>query len=321
MSLFRRSRKVRLRHHSRIEPPGPGLRLLSVSPTFDGRAVCAWTAAETRRLRGAHDGPTDLPYGASSEVTQAVITTHGARLDTRIDVSALLPSYPTVQPLPDGRVAWIGARSAWTPEGVEPNALVFDDTGGLLQEACVGDGIEHAQTTPSGRLWLGFSDEGVFGNMGWGSHSGPPPLGRSGIVRCGADLSPQWTFPTSGPPPVDACYALNVDGEIGWAYYYSGFPIVRIDGDDVTVWPTTVGGAKALVTDGTRAALVGGYRSERQRIVTGLLETTFVESGRAKIALPDGSPVPDAAQLDGRGDQLHVFVGQHWYRVDLSAMC
>jgi hypothetical protein len=271
-------------------------------------------------LRGIHDGHSGRPYRANSTITQAVVTTQTPFLDAIVDVSAVLPSYPTVQPLPGGDFVWIGARAAWTPGGAELNAVVFDAEGDRLHANCVGDGIRHAQTTSSGHLWFGFSDEGVYGNMGWGSRPGPAPLGRTGIVRCDTDLSPQWHFETPGMPVVDDCYALNVDGEVGWAYYYSGFPIVRIEGDVVTKWPTAVGGAKALITDGSRVALIGGYRSHRDRVVIGSLETSFVETGRAMIALPDGSPVPDGARVEGRGDQLHVFIDQHWYRADLSAM-
>ncbi|MFI7578403.1 hypothetical protein [Micromonospora sp. NPDC049497] len=60
-----------------------------------------------------------------------------------------------------------------------------------------------------GKLWVGYFDEGVYGNFGWGG-PGPAPIGATGIARFTETLHPEWHFPTDDLSPIDDCYALNV---------------------------------------------------------------------------------------------------------------
>ena len=69
--------------------------------------------------------------------------------------------------------------------------MVVDAAGSVVAEGTLGDGINHLLTTPSGAIWVGYFDEGVFGSFGWGG-PGPPPIGQPGIVQ----------FDTSAPSQV-----------------------------------------------------------------------------------------------------------------------
>ena len=290
----------------------------------DDAAYCIWALPTDLPAPGIGDVDDDdededeEPYGAATTPSQAVLTTHTPSLKRVTRVSGVLPSYPTLQPLPDQRLLWVGARAEWRAKDVERNALVFGDSGSLELAECVGDGINHVRTSASGQVWMGFSDEGVYGNMGWGD-PGPAPLGQTGLVRYAADLQLAWDFPEEGPAVIDDCYALNVADEEVWAYYYSDFPIVRITADGVvTSWHTYVEGADALIATGDRAALVGGYEKEHDRVVLGRLDGEFSQFAKTKIVMPDGRPLPRGAVVQGRGEHLHVFVGDTWLRADLS---
>jgi hypothetical protein len=46
----------------------------------------------------------------------------------------------------------------------------------------------------SARL-VGYFDEGIYGNYGWGLGDGPEPVGAYGIVRFSPDLEPAWHYP------------------------------------------------------------------------------------------------------------------------------
>lgn len=291
---------------------------MAVGP--DDVVSCIWTTSEGLHALGLVEGDSDEPHSANSSSVEAVLTTYAPLLDCAARVSGVLPSYPALQPLPCGRFLWVGARAIWHPDSPENNALIFDADGALVLAACIGDGIEHVQTSRTGEVWLGFSDEGVYGNMGWGG-PGPTPLGHSGIARYSSALKPQWEFPEHISEVVDDCYALNVTTDDVWAYYYSDFPIVRITSDGVvTSWRTHITGAKALVTDGDCAALIGGYRKEADRVILGRLEEDFTQLAATKLVMPDNSSLPEHAFVQGRGEHLHVFVGSAWFRADLSQL-
>src|SRR5581483_11597441 len=101
---------------------------------------------------------------------------------------------------------------------------------------------------------------------------------------------------------VDDRYALNVDGETAWAYYYSDFPIVRIADDTVTGWHTGTAGAHALLVGPGTAVLVGGYGPDRDRLTLGYLSRDRHEPiGEWRLTLPDDQPVPPDRQLVARG--------------------
>ncbi|WP_433890553.1 hypothetical protein [Streptomyces sp. CA-111067] len=177
-------------------------------------------------------------------------------------------------------------------------------------------------TTPTGHIWVGYFDEGVYGNYGWGDSGAPRPMGASGLVRFAPDLRMDWHFPWEAGlsrGAISDCYALNVDGETAWTCYYTDFPIVRVRDGALTGWRNPVQGPKALAVEGSRAALFGGYAPERDRLAVGVLEDgDFHVTGEYLVLLPDDQPLPAEAQLLGRGPDLHVLTAGDWYRLGLE---
>ncbi|SEG83514.1 hypothetical protein SAMN04489712_11610 [Thermomonospora echinospora] len=213
----------------------------------------------------------------------------------------------------------VGARAEWRPEGADRNAVVYDADGNVLAEETLGDGIEHVFATRTGHIWVGYFDEGVYGNYGWDG-PGPPALGACGLARFSPSLQPNWRFPQSGRwGAISDCYALNIDGDTAWTCYYTDFPIVRIQDGALTGWRNDIHGAKALAVGGSRLALYGGYGADRNRLAVGDLgDEALRVTGEYRVVLPDGQPLPADTQVIGRGPDLHFLTDDNWYRLGLD---
>jgi hypothetical protein len=101
-------------------------------------------------------------------------------------------------------------------------AGVYDGKGRLQRTLDLGDASKDIQTTPNGKIWVSYFDEGVYGRG---------PGSQQGIV-CFHSLGQQmFTYSDfakeNNLPFIDDCYALNVVSEDEvWLSYYSDFPLV-----------------------------------------------------------------------------------------------
>ncbi|MET9615516.1 hypothetical protein [Kitasatospora indigofera] len=319
------------RMHARIEPPSEGDRLVTANIGPDGELVALWSTAEaSAALTARRTGPGGATFALArpEQPTAARLTRHAPHtrdIEALVDVRDLGLAHCKVQPLPGDRFLVVGARCDWTPAGAEPNARVIDSTGQVVAEAVLGDGIAHIATTPTGQTWVGYSDEGVFGSHGWGDPDlgGPGPVGASGLVRFDERLQRAWEYPDStGYGDIYDCYALNVADESVWACFYDGFPVVRIADDAVSGWMNKASGVRAVVTDGLRCALVGGYGADHDRVVTGLLTDRgrLDVRGQTRLALPGGPVATGQYTVTGRGGILHVLTGTAHLRLDLDQL-
>jgi hypothetical protein len=295
--------------HGRLDPALDGDRLVAVAAGPTGEAAALWSApADWDALFGrAHRG-----LSARSRPVRPVpvrVTTHRSTLDNVVRIAELDLAFCAVQPLPDGAVLIVGARRR---QGGH-NAVQFDSAGTPVRKGDLRDGIQHMLTTPTGQVWVGYFDEGVYGD---------DPVAHHGIVRFSDQLEPDWTYPFDiGFGPVDDCYALNVDGETAWSCYYNAFPLVHIDADanQVTGWRNNHAGASTMLVDQRVCGLVGGYGRDHARIVVGQLgDGALVPLRELVLTLPDGQPLPSDARFTGRGPDLHAFVGTRWYRLGLD---
>ncbi len=316
---------LRVRHYGVIGGrDGDVLVCASVGPA--GEVVAVWTAPDalgavtsaTVSAAGAcfPDPATDRPVAAR-------ITVHTPELAAVTPIVDLMLAHITVQPMPGGRFLVAGARCRWRRDGPDRNGVLYDAGGQVVAERVLGDGIGHVLATRDGQVWIGYFDEGIYGNYGWGQAATEEPVGASGIVRFSPGLAPVWHYPKYtevGPwDAVSDCYALNVDDQCAWACYDSDFPIVCICDGTVTGWHNDIKGASALAVAGSRVALFGGYGPDHDRLaLTELRPDRAQPASEYRMVLPDGEPLPADIQVIGRGSRLHFLTGTSWYQLDMD---
>ncbi|TDC70807.1 hypothetical protein E1200_04155 [Actinomadura sp. GC306] len=295
---------------------------MSASVGPGGEVIALWTAAADEgavtaktQTRGAV-----FPNPRATRPVTARVTVHSPELTAATTIPDFPLAFPAVQPLPDGRILAVGTRAQWRPDGPDRNAIVYSADGAALAAETLGDGIAHVFTTGTGHVWVGYFDEGVYGNFGWGLTGSPAPIGACGLARFSPGLEADWRFPSGDNPwgVIHDCYALNVDAETAWTCYYSDFPVVRVREGGLTGWHGDGTAASTLITDGSRIALYGGYGSDRNRLVTGRLADSQVQrTGQYRLVLPNGRSLPEDARAIGRGPDLHILTSDNWYRLDL----
>lgn len=306
-----------LRRHGRLAPPVEGDVLVSADLGPQGTMVALWARPEDREAlfgRTRDSGGASFPDPRTARPVEVRVAEYAPRMQRVVTLRELRIGFPSVQPLPDGRLLVVGARCRRRGGDPEHNAAVHDPDGTPVRTGVLGDGIEHVRTTTAGDVWVGYFDEGVFGNLGWDD-----PIGAPGLVRFDADLRQTWRY----EPPEEAgfiadCYALNVTDTETWTCYYNAFPVVRIRDGRAEAWPAGVP-AQALAVHGDRVALVGGYDTDHNRVV--FLERSAgkaATTGTGRVRLPDGSPAPAQTRFTGHGAELHALCGTDWYRADLE---
>ena len=310
---------LRLRDPVTIEPAEPDDVRVCASIGPAGELIAVWsqidnlpgTMSWTRSPGGVNFTDPRAPQPVSARVT-----VHAPQLLSVVSIARLGLANFTVQPLPGGSILLVGHRCRWRPEGADRNAVVYGADGGVLAEEVLGDGIAHVLADSAGHVWAGYTDEGIYGNYGWGRSDSAEPLGSHGLVRWAPDLRSRWRHPgmASGFGFIDDCHALNVDGTTAWACCDAEFPIVRILDGDIAAWRNDARSAAALAVDGTTAALMGG----RGRLTVGqLIAGRFRPMGEYRITLPTGSPLPSHAQIIGRGPTLHFLTDDYWYQLNI----
>jgi hypothetical protein len=316
---------LRVRHHGVIGSHDGDVRVCaSVGPA--GEVVAVWTRPDAL---GAVTSTTVsaagacFPDPATDRPVEARITVHTPELAAVTPITGLALAHVTVQPMPGGRFLVAGARCRWHHDGPDRNGVLYDTDGQVICERVLGDGIAHVLATSDGQVWIGYFDEGIYGNYGWGQADTEEPVGASGIVRFSPGLAPVWRYPRcTGVGPWDAisdCYALNVDGTCAWACYDSDFPIVRIRDGAVTGWHNDIKGASALAVAGSRVALFGGCGPDYDGLALTELGADRAEpAGEYRVVLANGEPLPAGTEVIGRGSRIHFLIGTSWYQLDVD---
>jgi hypothetical protein len=314
----------------RIAAPRAGYYNVDLSPGWADEIVSLWVPEAVEA--NVHD---ELPNGVRvprtklPEAAPATVCVHSRDGVRTVDLDRLELDHCFVQPMPDGQILVVGARCGYSREtGAERNAALYDATGALIRTGTLGDGIKAVRCTENGDIWVGYFDEGVFGNNGWGFGDGPEPIGSSGLVRFDTSLKKVWecTLASLGWNPISDCYALELDGSDVWICYYTDFNIARIRDSEVSVWINeTVRGVRSLVASDDYLGLIGGYLGEHDRIVIGrLADYRFHVELQARIVLPGGAELPQSYVAGGNGAITVVTADGAVYRAsfdDWVALC
>jgi hypothetical protein len=294
---------VRARQRATLIPPTPDAHVIHASATAANEAIVLWEA--------------------KSNPSRWTIT---RQLDTVIQIIEVdAPSswqFPVVQAMPDGGALIAKIRCGRRDGLLEHNARHIDSTGQLVRSATLGDGIEHMLTDSLGNVWVGFFDEGIYGDVGWEDEGhGSIPIGGPGLLRFDRNLSLAWSYSRHETNhDIDDCYALNVSDEAVFTCAYSDFVIAKIVAGEIEYWPNEIAGARAILVNGNSCALVGGYKNMENRLVEGHLGADgFTPQRLGLIETGVGPALPRKVWTVGRGAELHVFDNLDWYRWTLGS--
>ncbi|MBM7579120.1 hypothetical protein [Jeotgalibacillus terrae] len=145
------------------------------------------------------------------------------RNDVTSFVTKDLPFPPShIDTYTDGTFLLVSGRCWRGHDWVQHNARRCSADGECLDEFVLGDGISTLAIDDEDKIWAGYFDEGVYGNLGWDE-----PIGRSGLVA----------FSESGEilfrpklPMIHELLSLNVDrADSVYAYYTLFSSIVHFD--------------------------------------------------------------------------------------------
>lgn len=126
--------------------------------------------------------------------------------------------FPMVRWLGDEEVLLVSSRT----EDQVPNAFVLDREGKLVRSFWVGDGV-HDICVRSGKVVVGYFDEGVFGSEG-PNNSGLAVFDKQGRV--------EFTFPADQQRYIYDCYCLCPGvGSTVMFHPYDTFDLVELDLD------------------------------------------------------------------------------------------
>lgn len=216
--------------------------------------------------------------------------------------------YSCFDRFPDGRWLVADARTLG-----DPNARVLAPDGSEVRRIKVGDGINHLKIDSRSRVWVGWFDEGVFGNTEWrvdGLEWPPSAYGIAAFDEHGRVVD------HSSLETIADCYALNVAGATAWSCTYTDFPIAHLGGDaGEQVWKTTLDGVSAIAIDSPNVLVAGGYGDAANRALLLRLAQNGAEViGEWRLPFEVKAQRLAADFMDGRGDELHIVCDDVWHR-------
>ena len=167
-------------------------------------------------------------------------------------------NFHNVNFLPTKEILLICGRSRYKNENeIDKNARIYSLKGELLRDFVAGDGIQDVQIDNDGNIWTSYFDEGIFGNYGWNK-----PIGTPGLICWNKNGQKIWEFePTDGLDHMADCYAMNIDSDNNtWFYYYTEFPLVKLDNSkQIKFWNTDIGGSSSLNISDNKVLMTDGY--------------------------------------------------------------
>jgi hypothetical protein len=252
------------------------------------------------------------PFELAKKTTARIWTFDGVSLETGPSFSLLQPGLGFDQ-FPDRRWLIVAKRA----QG-EPNARILSPVGDKQTSIFLGDGIEHVKIDDTNRIWVGWFDEGIFGNRTWQVAGLEWPPSSYGLA-CFDDRGSLLEHAGAGPSAAGIAdtYALNVFGKNAWACTYTEFPIVRMGTHSEFWWQTFLRGPRALAIRDHLVLAVGGYETDRNlAVLLRLSDDSATDLGRWRLPFKPGAfrEPPGFDFMDGRGEMLHLVQNGNWHR-------
>ncbi|MBB3101625.1 hypothetical protein FHR83_009356 [Actinoplanes campanulatus] len=267
--------------------------LVALNATVDGRLVAVSASGSLRnRLTGLR-------------VRIHLHTAGDDWLPVELTGVTIVPN--KVDLLADGSLLLVQSRTVRRPfEPVPDNAQVFSASGHALRSFRVGDGVQQLAVDEPGTIWVSYFDEGIYSG---------DPLSAGGLTRFDEYGRQLWTYwPPSGFDHIADCYALNVGARTTWAYYYTGFPLVRITDTKVAPFPPgPVRGARGVLVHDDVVIFIGGYGQPHQLSEFRLRDGVIVEHGPAAL-----TRLKRINLVSTRGSRLYLRTTHSVFEADLA---
>jgi hypothetical protein len=309
------------------------------------------------------DGQVCVPLGPGEQGPCTRIVRHDTRHPDTIWLADPAPAHPQVQSLPDGEVLVVGAMAEVEPGGTilatstfvnplaaqerppdrrqvaikERNALVYGPRGRLRRGFDLGAHVFHMQADDEGDLWVGYSDQGVFG-------FGEIELSWHGVVRYDRHGRQFGTHPAPCGFMISDCLKLVLADGAVWASLLGRGTgpdgrerteaLARIGSGTQAdrIWFPPLRDARPAGVVGDRLLLLGGYEGDQppppivretpawqsRFTVCDLSDPACPPVFSGRVVLPHGTPFdPRTMRWAARGSVLHVLHGTRWYAADL----
>lgn len=226
-----------------------------------------------------------------------------------------------IQPIGEDEVLLVDPRCPYyLDRGAEKNAVVHHLKGGTNSYITLGDGLNSVHVTKAGEIWCAYSDEGIFGNWGWGDGS-PQPLGKSGLASFSKDGKRNYEFHAHPVNELDVwifdCDAVNVVEDDVWICPNDEYPLVHLSKKKIAGWwrplpdPNEEFNCYAIAIQGNRALL---WRDDE--FVLAELEAEHASTVLSRVS--SGEFVFSSTVVTGRGDALFLVKGTDLYRLRVS---
>jgi len=286
-------RTLQCRRMAKLPALNEGEDLVALNATVDGRLI-AVSASGSQRGR--------LPD------LRVRVHLHEAGDHWRpVQLTGVTIAPNKVDLLPDGSLLLAQSRCIRRPfEPVPDNAQVFSASGQALRSFRIGDGVGHLAVDEPGTIWVGYYDEGIYGG---------DPLSAGGLTRFDEYGRQLWTYwPPSGLNHIADCYALNVSARTTWAYYYAGFPLIRITDTQASPFPPgPVRGARGVLIHDNVVIFIGEYGKPHQLTECRLRDGTIVEHGPAAL-----TSLKKIRLVSTRGSRLYARTTHSVFEADLA---
>lgn len=214
------------------------------------------------------------------------------------------------QPLSGNEWVVVRARSAGNTDG---NGHFYSAQGDLLRTVAFGDGIEGIQTTADGQIWVGYFDEGIFGNT---------TFGRAGLASFGQDDALTFDFNRLTEGMIADCYAFNVVSATEvWLCPYTDFPVVKIKNNQISSrWDNNpICGSHAFAVWKDRVLFVGGYGEKDKLFIVSLYRLDGQELLKEEChAVDENGEKVKFKSAFGRGSRLYLETEQSLYFLELQ---
>ena len=237
-----------------------------------------------------------------------------------IELGELDFAFPVFDIFSDGRVVIAASRCRWRgKDDYDLNGLIYNPATGERIRFLAGDGIQSLSVDNQSRIYISYFDEGVFGNFGWGN---PGPIGSgAGGVNCFNDCGERiWYFNSvdGSGEFISDCYAMNVNQNNAYVYYYTDFSLCRIGSEfERKYWKTGLSGCHHFAISDEAILFSGEYDEGPSKFhLAKKFEYKLSKFTDVKAKLELGKLTREG-QTIARGANVHYFNQDGWFRASI----